>query len=124
MPAKPLALTSGEPAGIGPHITIEAWLRRHIAAVLNGTPNYDDMGPFLANAVHQQWPQQISMYKSLGAPPNSWKPHEIFQNILEKLTPQQVQGSTWDPDSIMEYEFEKGLIAKPDKYKDGLIPPM
>src|ERR1700753_3521408 len=27
--AKPLALTSGEPAGIGPDIAIEAWLRRH-----------------------------------------------------------------------------------------------
>jgi 4-hydroxythreonine-4-phosphate dehydrogenase len=27
--AKPLALTSGEPAGIGPDITIEAWLRRN-----------------------------------------------------------------------------------------------
>ena len=26
--AKPLALTSGEPAGIGPDITIKAWLRR------------------------------------------------------------------------------------------------
>src|ERR687898_837467 len=26
--AQPLALTSGEPAGIGPDITIEAWLRR------------------------------------------------------------------------------------------------
>src|ERR1700688_4112358 len=25
---KPLALTSGEPAGIGPDITIKAWLRR------------------------------------------------------------------------------------------------
>ncbi len=27
--AKPLALTSGEPAGIGPDIAIKAWLRRH-----------------------------------------------------------------------------------------------
>jgi 4-hydroxythreonine-4-phosphate dehydrogenase len=27
--AKPLALTIGEPAGIGPDITIKAWLRRH-----------------------------------------------------------------------------------------------
>ena len=27
--AKPLALTSGEPAGIGPDIAIMAWLRRH-----------------------------------------------------------------------------------------------
>jgi 4-hydroxythreonine-4-phosphate dehydrogenase len=28
MTAKPLALTSGEPAGIGPDITLKAWLRR------------------------------------------------------------------------------------------------
>ena len=27
--AKPLALTSGEPAGIGPDIAITAWLRRN-----------------------------------------------------------------------------------------------
>jgi 4-hydroxythreonine-4-phosphate dehydrogenase len=27
--ARPLALTSGEPAGIGPDITLKAWLRRH-----------------------------------------------------------------------------------------------
>jgi 4-hydroxythreonine-4-phosphate dehydrogenase len=27
--AKPLALTSGEPAGIGPDVTIKAWLHRH-----------------------------------------------------------------------------------------------
>ena len=27
-PAKPLALTLGEPAGIGPDITIAAWLKR------------------------------------------------------------------------------------------------
>src|SRR6476646_2477683 len=27
-PSKPLALTLGEPAGIGPDITIAAWLRR------------------------------------------------------------------------------------------------
>ena len=27
--AKPLALTSGEPAGIGPDITLKTWLRRH-----------------------------------------------------------------------------------------------
>ncbi len=32
-PAKPLALTLGEPAGIGPDITIEAWLARETADV-------------------------------------------------------------------------------------------
>jgi len=31
--AKPLALTSGEPAGIGPDIAIEAWLRRREAGL-------------------------------------------------------------------------------------------
>jgi 4-hydroxy-L-threonine phosphate dehydrogenase PdxA len=31
--AKPLALTSGEPAGIGPDIAIEAWLRRKQATI-------------------------------------------------------------------------------------------
>ncbi|MEO6238110.1 MAG: hypothetical protein ABIQ52_14025, partial [Vicinamibacterales bacterium] len=47
-----------------------------------------------------------------------------FHNILEKLTTQQVQGSTWDPDSIMEYEFEPGLIDEPEKYDvNGLTPP-
>jgi len=28
MPTKPLALTLGEPAGIGPDVTLKAWLRR------------------------------------------------------------------------------------------------
>jgi len=41
--AKPLALTSGEPAGIGPDITIKAWLRREElklpAFYLLGDPN-------------------------------------------------------------------------------------
>jgi beta-lactamase regulating signal transducer with metallopeptidase domain len=49
------------------HPGTEAWMRRHIAAVLKGTPNYEDMGPFLKNAVQRQWPGQISFYKSLGA---------------------------------------------------------
>ena len=31
--AKPLALTSGEPAGVGPDIAIEAWLRRSEASL-------------------------------------------------------------------------------------------
>src|SRR5262249_39063105 len=34
------------------------------------------------------------------------------------------QGSKWDPDSIMEYEFEPGLIAQPKQYDiNGLTPP-
>ena len=70
-----------------------------------------------------QW-HEDAVYASLGGPPNNWPRDTIFHNILEKLDPQQVSGSPWDPDSIMEYEFEPGLIAVPEQYdKDGLTPP-
>jgi hypothetical protein len=64
-----------------------------------------------------------AVYTTLGALPNNWSQSTTYQNILQKLTPQQVQGSTWDPDSIMEYEFQAGLIAKPVQYTNGLTPP-
>jgi hypothetical protein len=65
-----------------------------------------------------------AVYKSLGGPPNNWDRPTTFHNILEKLTKQQVQGSTWDPDSIMEYEFAPGLIIAPVPYdKTGITPP-
>lgn len=64
-----------------------------------------------------------AVYQSLGGPPNNWPRQVTFHNILEKLSPQQVQGSQWDPDSIMEYEFEAGLIQSPAQYQNGLVPP-
>jgi len=33
-----------------------------------------------------------------------------------------VQGSNWDPDSIMHYQFGPGLIKEPEKYRTGLDP--
>jgi len=70
-----------------------------------------------------KWHEE-AVYESLGKPPNNWSRQTTYHNILEKLSPQQVQGSTWDPDSIMEYEFEPGLIDEPDRYdKHGLYPP-
>jgi hypothetical protein len=70
-----------------------------------------------------KWHEQ-AVYDSLAKPPNSWNHATTFHNILEKLSPQQVQGSSWDPDSIMEYEFEPGLIDEPEKYDiNGLTPP-
>jgi len=68
------------------------------------------------------WNDQ-AVYDNLGAPPNNWSHSMVYQNILQKLTAQQVQGSTWDPDSIMEYEFAAGLILKPVDYANGLTPP-
>ena len=65
-----------------------------------------------------------AVYASLGQPPNNWSRDKTYHNILEKLSPQQVQGSSWDPDSIMEYEFEPGLIDEPETYDvNGLTPP-
>jgi hypothetical protein len=64
-----------------------------------------------------------AVYQALGGPPNNWSRSTTYQNILQKLNAQQVQGSTWDPDSIMEYEFQAGLIEKPVQYQNGLTPP-
>jgi hypothetical protein len=70
-----------------------------------------------------KWNEQ-AVYDSLAKPPNGWDHQTTFHNILEKLNANQVQGSKWDPDSIMEYEFEPGLIAAPPPYDvDGLTPP-
>lgn len=70
-----------------------------------------------------KWNEQ-AVYDSLAKPPNSWDHQKTFHNILEKLDPSQVQGSKWDPDSIMEYEFEPGLIAAPPPYDvQGITPP-
>jgi Astacin (Peptidase family M12A) len=70
-----------------------------------------------------KWHEQ-AVYDALAQPPNSWDHETTYQNILRKLSTQQVQGSTWDPDSIMEYEFEPGLIDEPQQYDtNGLTPP-
>jgi len=70
-----------------------------------------------------KWHEQ-AVYDSLAQPPNSWDHATTYHNILEKLSTSQVQGSKWDPDSIMEYEFEPGLIAEPKQYDiNGLTPP-
>src|SRR6476620_4123650 len=80
---------------------------------------HEHQNPFAGIKWHEQ-----AVYDALAKPPNGWSHSETFHNILEKLSQQQVQGSTWDPDSIMEYEFEPGLIDEPEKYDvNGLTPP-
>jgi hypothetical protein len=70
-----------------------------------------------------KWHEQ-AVYDALAKPPNKWDHNTTYRNILQKLSPQQVQGSTWDPDLIMEYEFEPGLIDEPEEYDiNGLTPP-
>jgi hypothetical protein len=63
-----------------------------------------------------------AVYASLGGPPNNWSRKTTFQNIIEKIAADTVQGSKWDPNSVMHYQFDAGMILKPVKYKVGLTP--
>ena len=63
-----------------------------------------------------------AVYKSLAAPPNQWSRQTTFHNIIRKIEADSVKGSNWDPDSVMHYPFEGGLILKPTKYSRGLSP--
>lgn len=55
-------------------------------------------------------------------PPNNWDQQQIDWNILRKIPVSEIKGTTWDPDSVMEYQFDPGLIDAPAKYKAGLTP--
>ncbi len=63
------------------------------------------------------------VFASLARPPNSWSRQKTFFNILRKLDDNQVQGTTWDPDSVMHYPFEAGLIKLPAKYQTQALQP-
>lgn len=56
------------------------------------------------------------VYERFSAPPNSWDRTKIHHNIIRKLDLSEVQGSDWDPASIMEYPFPPGLIVSPQPY--------
>ena len=63
-----------------------------------------------------------AVYAALAGPPNFWPRDKTFHNIIRKIDPDSVQGSNWDPDSIMHYPFEAGLIEEPARYRSGLDP--
>lgn len=62
------------------------------------------------------------MYSALAAPPNDWDRVTTSGNIINKVSQAAVSGSNRDPNSIMHYAVEKGLILKPEKYHAGLTP--
>ena len=63
-----------------------------------------------------------AVYDSLAQPPNSWSRDKTFNNIIRKINPAEVQGSLWDPNSVMHYPFEAGLIQQPAQYRNGITP--
>lgn len=62
------------------------------------------------------------VYNTLRGAPNYWDKKTIDHNIINKLPVNAIIGSEWDPNSIMQYQFEAGLIKKPEIYQIGLIP--
>jgi hypothetical protein len=67
------------------------------------------------------WDEE-AVYHSLAQPPNSWSRQNTYWNIIRKIAADTVQGSSWDPNSIMHYPFEAGLIKEPAQYRNGLNP--
>jgi hypothetical protein len=64
-----------------------------------------------------------AVYNYFGNGANNWKPDMIFDNIIRKLQPALTKGTNWDPDSIMHYPFDPGLIKMPARYyQNGLTP--
>lgn len=68
------------------------------------------------------WDEE-AVYAALAQPPNGWSHEKTYHNIISKISPDTVQGSSWDPNSIMHYPFEPGLIKEPEQYfTAGLYP--
>lgn len=69
-----------------------------------------------------QWDEE-AVFAALAAPPNNWKRETTFHNIIRKIEPDKVQGSEWDPDSVMHYAFGPGLIKSPPQFAATGITP-
>ena len=63
------------------------------------------------------------VYAYFTGAPNHWTPEQTLHNVLRKIDVSEVEGSPWDPDSVMEYWFPAGLITEPARFKTGLNPP-
>lgn len=68
------------------------------------------------------WDEE-KVYASLAKPPNRWSRQKTFFNIIRKLDDTQVQGTEWDPDSVMHYPFEAGLIKVPTQFQTQPLQP-
>ncbi len=67
-----------------------------------------------------EW-NRAAVIANLSAPPNSWNLQQIENNVFRKL-PANTEGSDWDPNSIMEYPFDAGMINSPPGFANGLSP--
>ena len=63
------------------------------------------------------------VYASLGGPTNNWSREQTHWNIIRKIPANTVDGSDWDKNSIMHYQFEAGLIKQPSEYQTRPLVP-
>lgn len=63
------------------------------------------------------------VYAEMAKPKNNWSRETTHWNIIRKIPPDTVQGSSWDPDSIMHYPFNAGLILSPERYRSEPLMP-
>jgi hypothetical protein len=68
------------------------------------------------------WDEE-KVYEFTARPPNNWSREKAHWNILRKIEPDTVQGSSWDVDSVMHYPFDAGLILQPTKYRTEPLRP-
>ncbi len=79
---------------------------------------HEHQNPFSGIAWNRQ-----AVYEYFSGPPNNWDEAKIGHNILNSLNESEVEGSTWDGDSIMHYEFHADLIEGPPPYDSTGIHP-
>jgi hypothetical protein len=63
---------------------------------------------------------EAAVYDHFSRPPNNWDHVTIYENILKKIPAAEIAGSSWSPDSIMEYPFDPGLIVAPKPFDEGV----
>jgi hypothetical protein len=63
-----------------------------------------------------------AVYREFEGSPNFWSREQTYHNVLRKLSRSEVEGSQWDPNSIMQYSFGPGLIVEPAEFRNGLNP--
>ncbi|MCB1985302.1 MAG: hypothetical protein H6936_13425 [Burkholderiales bacterium] len=69
-----------------------------------------------------QW-DEAAVIDYFSGSPNYWSEEQTRHNILRKLNENETDGSDWDNNSIMHYQFPSGLIIKPEAYQNNpLIP--
>ena len=68
------------------------------------------------------WDEE-AVYETFADPPNNWLPAQIDHNVLNKYPTGSIEGSNWDPNSVMHYAFQAALIDGPDPYNEQGITP-